>query len=112
MIGIGFIDDLISEVGMPLVKKGVKALTGIDLSKEELTNEDKQKIMDSQIEIMKIDFDDIPYKILDLLFSDHLYIHYSRIISEPQNFCQKVMLLEYILSIHIKCNYPCLFFLY
>lgn len=59
MIGIGFLDDLISEVGMPLVKKGVQALTGIDLSKEELTNEDKQKIMDSQIEIMKIDFEKI-----------------------------------------------------
>ena len=28
MIGIGFIDDLISEVGMPLVKKGVQAITG------------------------------------------------------------------------------------
>ena len=53
MIGIGFLDDLISEVGMPLVKKGVEALTGIDLSKEELTNEDKQKIMDSQIEILE-----------------------------------------------------------
>ena len=59
MIGIGFLDDLISEVGMPLVKKGVQALTGIDLSKEELTNEDKQKIMDSQIEIMKIEFEKI-----------------------------------------------------
>ncbi len=59
MIGIGFIDDLISEVGMPLVKKGVKALTGIDLESTELTPEDKQKIMDSQIEIMKIDFEKI-----------------------------------------------------
>lgn len=57
MIGIGFIDDLISEVGMPLVKKGVKSLTGIDLESKELTAEDKQKIMDSQIEIMKIDFE-------------------------------------------------------
>lgn len=57
MIGIGFLDDLISEVGMPLVKKGVKALTGIDLEAKELTAEDKQKIMDSQIEIMKIDFE-------------------------------------------------------
>ena len=57
MIGINFIDDLISEVGMPLVKKGVKALTGIDLESKELTAEDKQKIMDSQIEIMKIDFE-------------------------------------------------------
>jgi len=57
MIGIGFVDDLISEIGMPLVKKGVKALTGIDLESKELSAEDKQKIMDSQIEIMKIDFE-------------------------------------------------------
>jgi hypothetical protein len=57
MVGIGFIDDLISEVGMPLVKKGIKSLTGIDLESKELTTEDKQKIMDSQIEIMKIDFE-------------------------------------------------------
>ena len=59
MIGIGFLDDLISVVGMPLVKKGVKALTGIDLESKELTPDDKQKIMDSQIEIMKIDFEKI-----------------------------------------------------
>ena len=57
MIGIGFIDDLISEVGLPLVKKGVKAITGIDLDEKTLTPEQKQKIMDSQIEIMKIDFE-------------------------------------------------------
>ena len=57
MIGIGFIDDLITDIGMPLVKKGVKALTGIDLESKALTAEDKQKIMDSQIEIMKIDFE-------------------------------------------------------
>ena len=57
MIGIGFIDDLISEVGMPLVKKGIKATLGIDLDEKTLTPEDKQKIMDSQIEIMKIDFE-------------------------------------------------------
>lgn len=57
MIGIGFVDDLISEIGMPLVKKGIKAVTGIDLESKELTNEDKQKIMDSQIEIMNLDFE-------------------------------------------------------
>ena len=57
MIGIGFIDDLITDIGMPLVKKGVKALTGIDLESKELTQEEKQKIIDSQIEIMKIDFE-------------------------------------------------------
>ncbi len=57
MLGIGFIDDLISEVGLPLVKKGIKSLTGIDIESKELTAEDKQKIIDSQIEIMKIDFE-------------------------------------------------------
>ena len=57
MLGIGFIDDLISEVGLPLVKKGIKSITGIDIESKELTAEDKQKILDSQIEIMKIDFE-------------------------------------------------------
>ena len=57
MIGIGFIDDLITDIGMPLVKKGIKTTLGIDLESKELTAEDKQKIMDSQIEIMKIDFE-------------------------------------------------------
>jgi len=57
MIGIDFVDNLISEIGLPLVKKGIKAVTGIDLESKELTADDKQKIMDSQIEIMKIDFE-------------------------------------------------------
>ena len=57
MFGIDFIDKLASEVGIPLLSKGIKALTGIDLEAKELTAEDKQKIMDSQIEIMKIDFE-------------------------------------------------------
>ena len=57
MFGIDFIDKLASEVGIPLLSRGIKALTGIDIEAKELTNEDKQKIMDSQIEIMKIDFD-------------------------------------------------------
>ena len=57
MIGLGFIDDLISDVGLPLVKKGIKALTGIDIEAKELTAEDKQKLLDSQVGIMKIDFE-------------------------------------------------------
>ena len=57
MFGIDFIDKLASEVGIPLLSRGIKALTGIDIEAKELTAEDKQKIMDSQIEIMKIDFD-------------------------------------------------------
>jgi len=57
MFGIDFIDKLASEVGIPLLSKGIKAITGIDITEKELTPEDKQKIMDSQIEIMKIDFE-------------------------------------------------------
>ena len=56
---IPFIGKLVDDYGEKLVLQGVEKLTGIDLSKEELTNEDKQKIMDSQIEIMKIDFEKI-----------------------------------------------------
>lgn len=57
MFGIDFIDKLATEVGIPLLSKGIKAITGIDITEKELTSDDKQKIMDSQIEIMKIDFD-------------------------------------------------------
>ncbi len=57
MIGLGFVDDLISDIGLPLVKKGIKALTGIDIEAKELTAEDKQKLLESQVEIMKIDFE-------------------------------------------------------
>ena len=56
---IPFIGKLVDDYGEKLVLQGVEKLTGIDLSKEELTNEDKQKIMDSQIEIMRIDFEKI-----------------------------------------------------
>lgn len=56
---IPFIGKLIDDYGEKLVVKGIEKITGVDLSKKELTNEDKQKIMDSQIEIMKIDFEKI-----------------------------------------------------
>ena len=56
-LGINFIKDLVSDHGEELVLEGVKRTTGIDLAKKELTAEDKQKIMDSQIEIMRIDFE-------------------------------------------------------
>lgn len=57
MFGIGFLDDLIGQIGLPLVKKGIKEVTGIDLDEKELTPEDKQKILDNQLEIMKLDFE-------------------------------------------------------
>lgn len=57
MFGIDFLDKLIGDIGLPLVKKGIKSVLGIDLDEKTLTPEDKQKLMDSQIEIMKIDFE-------------------------------------------------------
>lgn len=56
-IGVGFIKDLVASHGEALVVEGVKRTTGIDLSKPELTAEDKQKILDAEIEIMKLDFE-------------------------------------------------------
>lgn len=74
MIGIGFIDDLIGEVGLPLVKKGIKAVTGIDLDEKELTPEDKQRIMDSQIEIMKLDFEKLKLEKESILETKKIYL--------------------------------------
>ena len=65
MFGIDFIDKLVDDIGLPLVKKGIKSVTGIDLDEKALTNEDKQKIIDSQIEIMNLDF-----KTLELGYQD------------------------------------------
>jgi hypothetical protein len=56
-LGISFLSDLIGKYGEPLIAKGIEKVTGIDVTKQELTQEDKQKIIDSQIEIMKIDFE-------------------------------------------------------
>lgn len=56
---IPFVGKLIDDYGEKLVVKGIEKLTGVDLSKTDLTAEDKQKIMDSEIEIMKIDFEKI-----------------------------------------------------
>lgn len=56
-LGISFLTDLIGKYGEPLIAKGIEKVTGIDVTKQELTQEDKQKIIDSQIEIMKIDFE-------------------------------------------------------
>ena len=57
MFGIDFLDTLVDEIGLPLVKKGIKSVTGIDLDEKALTPEDKQKILDNQLEIMKLDFE-------------------------------------------------------
>lgn len=79
MLGIGFIDDLISEVGLPLVKKGIKSLTGIDIEAKELTPEDKQKILDSQVEIMRIDFEKLKLEKETSLESSRLAIQDAKL---------------------------------
>ena len=56
-LGISFLTDLIGKYGEPLIAKGIEKVTGINVTKKELTQEEKQKIIDSQIEIMKIDFE-------------------------------------------------------
>lgn len=56
-LGISFLTDLIGKYGEPLIAKGIEKVTGVDVTKKELTQEEKQKIIDSQIEIMKIDFE-------------------------------------------------------
>lgn len=53
---IPFVGRLIDEYGEKLVVTGIEKLTGIDLSKKELTVEEKQIILDNQIKIMELDF--------------------------------------------------------
>lgn len=62
---IPFVGKLIDDYGEKLVVKGIEKITGVDLSKQDLTNEDKQKILDSQIQIMNLDF-----KTLELEFNN------------------------------------------
>lgn len=55
-LGIGFLTDLISKHGETLVTEGVKAVTGIDLNKKELTAEDKKLILDAEFRLKELDF--------------------------------------------------------
>lgn len=56
-LGISFLTDLIGKYGEPLIAKGIEKATGIDVAKKELIKKKNKKIIDSQIEIMKIDFE-------------------------------------------------------
>jgi len=71
---IPFIGKLIDDYGEKLVVKGIEKITGVDLSKKELTNEDKQNIIDSQIEIMKIDFEKIKLETESKLQSEKMIL--------------------------------------
>lgn len=63
MLGINFLDKLAGEVGIPLVKEGIKFVTGIDLDAKELTPEDKQKILDNEFKIKFLNFDELKLKL-------------------------------------------------
>lgn len=53
---IPFIGKLIDDYGEKLVVTGIEKLTGVDLSKKELTDEDKQKVLDNEFRILELDF--------------------------------------------------------
>jgi hypothetical protein len=55
-LGVGFLKDLVFDHGETLVKKGIKAVTGIDLDGKEPTSEEIEKIKASELEIKKLDF--------------------------------------------------------
>ena len=55
-LGINFVKDLIADHGETLVAKGIEKVTGIDVTKKELTQEDKQRIVDAEIQIKQLDF--------------------------------------------------------
>ena len=54
---IPFVGKLIDDYGENLVVKGIEKITGVDLSKKDLTPEEQQKVIDNQIAIMNIDFE-------------------------------------------------------
>lgn len=56
-LGIGFLTDLIGKFGEPLVAKGIEKITGIDVTKQELTQEQKQLIVDSEFKFKQLDFE-------------------------------------------------------
>lgn len=55
-LAIPFLTDLVSTYGEKLVVSGVEKICNIDLSKEELTPEDKQIILDNEYKLKELDF--------------------------------------------------------
>lgn len=56
-LGIGFITDLVSKYGEKLAVRGIEKATGIDLSKQEITPEIQQMLLDNEIKIRALDFE-------------------------------------------------------
>jgi uncharacterized cupredoxin-like copper-binding protein len=55
--GAGFVTDLVKDKGEDLVKKGIEKVTGIDLSKDDITPEQIEVIKANEIKIMELDFE-------------------------------------------------------
>lgn len=64
-LGIDFVSDLIKDKGEALVTEGIKKVTGIDLTKKELTPAEIQKIKDHELAIMQLDFEKLKLEIED-----------------------------------------------
>ena len=56
---IPFIGKLIDDYGENLVVKGIEKLTGIDISKKDLTPEEQQKILDNEFRIKSLNFEEL-----------------------------------------------------
>lgn len=56
---IPFVGKLIDDYGENLVVKGIEKITGIDISKKELTPEEQQKILDNEFRIKSLNFEEL-----------------------------------------------------
>lgn len=61
-VGIPFITDMVSKYGEKAVTAGVEKITGVDITKRELTAAEKQLILDSEIKIKELDFRELQLK--------------------------------------------------
>ena len=66
---IPFVGKLIDDYGEDLVVKGIEKLTGVDISKKELTDEEKQVILDNEFRIKSLDFEELKLKYEDTINS-------------------------------------------
>lgn len=58
-IGIPFITDMIGKYGDKLVGAGIKKITGVDVSEEKLTPQDRQAIVDAEIQLKRMDLEEL-----------------------------------------------------
>lgn len=56
---IPFIGKLIDDYGENLVVEGIEKITGIDISKKDLTPEEQQKILDNEFRIKSLNFEEL-----------------------------------------------------